>query len=176
MRKPMVPFLPRLAGFIALALGLMPVGACLPAMQALAPQNRIEAVPIPIVMVAVGGVPAQEAQRFAAVFNAEAQSRGFQLAQFADTPSAARLTMMLNPAPMADGRQALLWVMQVSNDGQTRSARLNGAELIAAAPNQALDEQVSRKISAQALADLSALMRPDPVSEPTRSLDPTPEE
>jgi hypothetical protein len=67
--------------------------------------------------------------------------------------------MMLDASPMSDGKNGLTWVMQVSQDGRTRTGRLSGAELAPSAITEsALDDATARKIAAQALTNLAYFM------------------
>lgn len=105
----------------------------------------------------VNGPAPEIGQRFSAVLESEAKVRGFTIAPVA-AGGATRVTAFLDSYPVEGGKLAFAWVLQTSEDGRRRAARVSGsasANAPASAGWTALDQPTMQKIAARSLDDLT---------------------
>ena len=148
---------------------LTALGACQSEMTASAPSGALKTPGAPIAFVAVEGPQGDLARKFEGVLAQEAQRRGFSVVAGGDTGSALRVKTYLDAYKSEDGTPGFAWVMDTSDNGKTRSARIKGAAAMPSARGadwNALDEAAMRQIAQMSLNDLVRQMsEPAPASE-----------
>lgn len=136
---------------------LTALGACQSEMTASAPTGALKTPGAPIAFVAVEGPQGDIARKFEGVLAQEAQKRGFSVVGAADASPALRVKTYLDAYKGDDGTPGFAWVMDTSDNGKTRSARIKGAAAMPGARSadlNALDEAAMRQIAQMSLNDL----------------------
>jgi hypothetical protein len=122
----------------------------------LAPSGGANAPGTPVSFLGVQGPSPELAQKFEQVLAQEARKRGFEVAA---TPGATtlRVKTYLDAYASDDGKTGFSWVLDASENGRTRAARIKGAAQMnapATAPWSALDETAMRQIAQMSVDDL----------------------
>ncbi|MCZ8261869.1 MAG: hypothetical protein O9333_17280 [Beijerinckiaceae bacterium] len=143
----------------AMLVGLLPLGlaACQSSMTAMAPATGLNGSAMPLAFVAVQGPAPDLAQKFESILAQEARKRGFEVVGAATPGNALRVKTYLDAYQAADGKAGFSWVLDTSENGQTRSNRVRGAAALGAAtsaPWASLDETAMRQIAQMSLDDL----------------------
>ena len=144
------------AGGIAIAASLG-LAACQSSMTALAPSSGANAPGTPISFLAVQGPSPDLAQKFEQVLAQEARKRGFDVVTAAPGATTLRVKTYLDAYASDDGKTGFSWVLDASENGRTRAARIKGAAQMSApanAPWSALDETAMRQIAQMSVEDL----------------------
>ncbi len=145
---------------LALVAGLALAG-CQSTMTATAPAGSLSVSGKPVQFVLIQGPSVELSRKFETILAQEARKRGFEIVSAA--PGAApgantlRIKTFLDAYASDDGKTGFAWVLEASDDGQTRSARIKGAAAMPApanAPWSALDETAMRQIAQMSLDDL----------------------
>lgn len=144
----------RMAGlFSLLALGL---SACQSSMTALAPSGGANAPGTQVAFISTQGPAPELAQKFEGILAQEARKRGFDVVT-TQGATTLRVKTYLDAYAGDDGKSGFAWVMDASENGHTRAARIKGAAQMAtssAAPWSALDETAMRQIAQMSVDDL----------------------
>lgn len=138
---------------VVLGLGL---GACQPTMTATAPSGGLTTPGMPVAFVSIQGPSADLAQKFESVLAQEAKRRGFEVVPVGQGAKALRVKTYLD-AYSSDGQSGFAWVMEASDDGRNRSARVKGAAakgMSGASPWTSLDDATMRQIAQMSVDDL----------------------
>lgn len=144
----------RLAGLAALlALGL---SACQSSMTAMAPSGGANAPGTQVAFISTQGPAPELAQKFEGILAQEARKRGFDVVS-TQGATTLRVKTYLDAYAGDDGKSGFAWVLDASENGHTRAARIKGAAQMAtpaAAPWSALDEAAMRQIAQMSVDDL----------------------
>jgi hypothetical protein len=103
----------------------------------------------------VSGPGAEQARRFQAILAQEARNRGFVLAEANAPVAATKLTAYLDSFQGEGGRPTIAYVLQTSQDGRNRLARVSGTVPVQAQGWAAFDDQAMRLIAQRSLDDLT---------------------
>lgn len=145
----------RATGFAVIAsFGLV---ACQSSMTALAPSGGANAPGTQVSFLAVQGPSPDLAQKFEQVLAQEARKRGFDVVTTAPGATTLRVKTYLDAYASDDGKTGFAWVLDTSDNGRTRAARIKGAAQMSApanAPWSALDETAMRQIALMGIDDL----------------------
>jgi hypothetical protein len=131
------------------------LGGCQTSMNALAPASTAKIAGTSLALLPVQGPSVEMAQKFEAVLAQEAKKRGFEVA--AAPGGTLKVKTFLDAYASEDGKTGFAWVMDASENGTTRAARVKGAAQAngpAAAPWTGLDDTAMRQIAAMSLDDL----------------------
>lgn len=144
----------------ALLVAVLPLGlaACQSSMTAMAPATGLNGSATPLAFVAVQGPSPDLAQKFESILAQEARKRGFEVVSPATPGNALRVKTYLDAYQAADGKAGFSWVLDTSENGQTRSNRVRGAAALGTAtgtPWASLDETAMRQIAQMSLDDLA---------------------
>lgn len=144
----------RTIGLAALfALGL---SACQSSMTAMAPSRGANAPGTQVAFISTQGPAPELAQKFEGILAQEARKRGFDVVS-AQGATTLRVKTYLDAYAGDDGKSGFAWVMDASENGHTRAARIKGAAQMttsATAPWSALDETAMRQIAQMSVDDL----------------------
>ncbi len=162
-----------------LLVAMLPLGlaACQSSMTAIAPATGINGAATPLALVAVQGPAPDIAQKFDSILAQEARKRGFEVVNPAAPGNALRVKTYLDAYQAADGKAGFSWVLDTSENGQTRANRIRGAAALGSAtttPWASLDENAMRQIAQMSLDDLarqSAGVPPADAADTTRTTD-----
>jgi len=143
-----------------LLVAMLPLGlaACQSSMTAMAPATGLNGTAMPLAFVAVQGPSPEIAQKFDAILAQEARKRGFEVVSPAAPGNALRVKTYLDAYQAADGKAGFSWVLDTSENGQTRANRIRGAAALGSAtttPWASLDENTMRQIAQMSLDDLA---------------------
>lgn len=144
----------RLLAVIILALGL---SACQTSMSALAPSGGANAPGTQVAFLPIQGPSPELAQKFESVLAQEARKRGFEVVSGTGGPTTLKVKTYLDAYASDDGKTGFAWVLDASENGKTRAARIKGAAQMSAPPSapwSALDETAMRQIAQMSLDDL----------------------
>jgi hypothetical protein len=134
------------------------LAACQSSMTALAPASGGANAPgTAISFLAVQGPSPDLAQKFEQVLAQEARKRGFDVVTTAPGATTLRVKTYLDAYASDDGKTGFAWVLDASENGRTRAARIKGAAQMSApanAPWSALDETAMRQIAQMGIDDL----------------------
>ena len=144
----------RAAGIaLTASLGL---AACQSSMTALAPSGGANAPGTQVSFLAIQGPSPELAQKFEAILTQEARKRGFDVTTAPGTTTL-RVKTYLDAYASDDGKTGFAWVLDASENGRTRAARIKGAAQMSApanAPWSAFDETSMRQIAQMSVDDL----------------------
>ncbi|MCZ8184675.1 MAG: hypothetical protein O9322_17010 [Beijerinckiaceae bacterium] len=145
---------------------LLPLGlaACQSSMTAMAPATGVSRSATPLAFVAVQGPAPDLARQFESILAQEARKRGFEVVSPATPGNALRVKTYLDAYQAADGKAGFSWVLDTSENGQTRANRVRGAAALGTAsstPWASLDETAMRQIAQMSLDDLARLSAGD---------------
>lgn len=156
----------RIAGLSSLlALGL---SACQSSMTAMAPSGG-NAPGTQVAFISTQGPAPELAQKFEGILAQEARKRGFDVVS-AQGATTLRVKTYLDAYAGDDGKSGFAWVMDASENGHTRAARIKGAAQMAtssAAPWSALDETAMRQIAQMSVDDLVRHVSGEPPKAPS---------
>lgn len=144
----------------AMLVAMLPFGlaACQSSMTAIAPATGLGGSATPLAFVAVQGPAPDLAQKFESILAQEARKRGFEVVSPNTPGNALRVKTYLDAYQAADGKAGFSWVLDTSENGQTRSNRVRGAAALGSAtgtPWASLDEAAMRQIAQMSLDDLA---------------------
>ena len=117
-------------------------------------------------ILSVSGPSTEISQRFSSVLESEAKARGYAIN--ATGTGGTRVAAFLDSYPVEGGKLAFSWVLQTSEDGRKRAARVSGAATTTAAASAgwaALDQTTMRQIAARSLDDLTRVLTQSSPSE-----------
>ncbi len=145
----------RLAGFAALA--VLMLAGCQSTMMATAPTSALSVSGTKLAFLATQGPSPELARKFETILAEEARKRGFEIVGLAPGTSNLKVKTYLDAYASADGKTGFAWVLDTSENGHTRAARIKGAAAIstpANAPWSAFDEAAMRQIAQMSIDDL----------------------
>ena len=141
-----------LAVFAALVLA-----GCQSTMTATAPTGSLSVSGTPLQFVSIQGPSPELARKFEAILAQEARKRGFEIVSTPQVGKALRVKTYLDAYASEDGKTGFAWVLDTSENGLTRAARIKGAAAMPAPANaawSALDETAMRQIAQMSVDDL----------------------
>jgi hypothetical protein len=144
------------------------LGACQSEMTATAPAGTLATPGAPVAFVAIEGPAPEQARKFEAILTQEARKRGFSVVGSAEADKALRVKTYLDAYTAADGKTGFAWVLDTSENGKTRAARIKGAAALSASGGASwslLDEAAMRQIAQMSVNDLVRHMSETTASE-----------
>lgn len=151
----------RTLAILAITLGAA-LGGCQGDMMASAPSTSLATPGAPLAIVAIQGPAPDVAQKFEGVLAQEARARGFTVVGPAEADKALRVKTYLDAYSSADGKTGFSWVLDASENGTSRTARIKGAAAMPTAAGSAwgaLDDAAMRQIAKMSVDDLVRHMR-----------------
>jgi hypothetical protein len=152
----------RRLAILALLAGSTLLAGCQTDMTASAPAVTLANPGAPLSFVAIQGPAPEVAQKFESVLAQEARSRGFSVVGPAEADKALRVKTYLDAYASPDGKSGFSWVLDASENGTTRAARIKGAAALPAATSSAwgaLDDAAMRQIAKMSVDDLVRHLR-----------------
>lgn len=144
---------------LSLTVTLPFLAACNSGMMALAPSvPALQAPGIPVQIVRVDAGAADVAARYSNVLAREAAARGYAVQPANGAGQAIRLKAYLTAYGTDNGQTAFSWVLDTSEDGQRRTGRVSGQNVLAissAGGWTSLDEATMRKVAGASLDALT---------------------
>lgn len=141
----------------AVAMVSLGLAACQSTMTAMAPSGSMATPGTPLAFVSIQGPSTDLGRKFETILAQEAQKRGFSIVSEAQNANALRVKTYLDAYASEDGKTGFAWVLDTSENGKTRAARIKGAAAMNAPANaswSALDEATMRQIAAMSIGDL----------------------
>ena len=141
---------------ITLAFALLAAGCTGPTMTATAPSlSALAPSAATLSMLGVVGPSSDQGQRFSAIFAQEARARGYVIAEPGAPVASTKLRAYLDTATGEGGRNAISYVLQTSQDGRTRAARVSGTVPANGGTWASLDDGTMRLVAQKSLDDLT---------------------
>jgi hypothetical protein len=138
-------------------IALLSLGACQSDMMASAPSSTLATPGAPIAFIAIEGPSPDLARKFETVLAQEARKRGFTVVGTTEADKALRVKTYLDAYHSTDGKSGFAWVLDTSENGKTRAARIKGAAATTASAGaswSALDDATMRQIAQMSVEDL----------------------
>lgn len=139
------------------AIASLAATACQSTMTATAPAGSMATPGTPLALMSIQGPSPDLSKKFETILVQEAKKHGFSIVSEAESASALRVKTYLDAYASEDGKAGFAWVLDTSENGKTRAARIKGAAALNAPANaswSALDEAAMHQIAAMSIGDL----------------------
>jgi hypothetical protein len=147
--------------FIVLVLAVPLLAGCNSGMMAMAPgfgTTRLQAPNIPVKIVKVEAGMPEASARYSDILAREAVARGYAITPAGGATPSVHVKAYLTAYGADGGKTAYSWVLDTSDDGQTRKNRVSGQSILpvsSANGTTNLDESTMRKLAGASLDALT---------------------